>query len=342
MSKRVNTLLLRKKILQIFIFLERIAAYLSAFASFSGSHDELLENPNGAYSQLIRLQEMNRESVSINRPDSKNSDVWVGSAGSSSKKMSMHRSNSLGSSGRYSRSNSFHLPFGLPISVDVPDKSENVDPERPAEQSKEVPLRRLAYLNKPEIPVLILGSVAAVVNGVIFPFYGVLLSNVINAFYERDPDKLKKDSNFWSLMFLIFGFISLLAIPARTYLFGVAGAKLIMRIRLMTFRKVVHREIEWFDNPGNSSGAIGARLSSDAASVRSLVGDALSLIVQNITTLIAGLVIAFVSNWQLSFIILALVPLLGLNGYVQLKFMQGFSKDAKVRTNTCTRSYNTV
>ncbi|KAG6525619.1 hypothetical protein ZIOFF_015581 [Zingiber officinale] len=295
-----------------------------------GSHDKLLENPNGAYSQLIRLQEMNPESVSINRPDSKKSDVWVGSARSSSKKLSMHRSNSLGSSGRHNSSNSFQISFGLPVSVDVQDQSENVDPERPAEQAKEVPLRRLAYLNKPEIPVLILGSIAAVVNGVIFPVYAILLSNVINAFYERDPHKLKKDSNLWSLMFLIFGGISLLAIPARTYFFGIAGAKLIMRIRLMTFQKVVNKEIEWFDNPGNSSGAIGGRLSADAASVRSLVGDVLSLIVQNITTLITGLVIAFVSNWQLSLIILALVPLLGFNGYVQMKFIQGFSKDAKI------------
>ncbi|RZS02258.1 hypothetical protein BHM03_00032267 [Ensete ventricosum] len=44
--------------------------------------------------------------------------------------------------------------------------------------------------------------------------------------------------------------------------------KLIRRIRLMTFQKVVNMEIEWFDDPENSSGAIAARLSADAATVR--------------------------------------------------------------------------
>ena len=98
----------------------------------------------------------------------------------------------------------------------------------------------------------------------------------------------------------------------------------------MTFEKVVNMEIEWFDHTENSSGAIGARLSADAAKVRGLVGDALQLVVQNSATLIAGLVIAFVSNWELSLIILALIPLIGLNGWIQMKFIQGFSADAKV------------
>ena len=98
----------------------------------------------------------------------------------------------------------------------------------------------------------------------------------------------------------------------------------------MCFEKVVHMEVSWFDVPLHSSGAIGSRLSADAASVRALVGDALALIVQNISTAIAGLVIAFIASWQLALIILALLPLIGVNGYVQMKFLKGFSADAKV------------
>ncbi|TXG63205.1 hypothetical protein EZV62_010199 [Acer yangbiense] len=50
----------------------------------------------------------------------------------------------------------------------------------------------------------------------------------------------------------------------------------------------------------------------------------------NISTAIAGLVIAFIASWQLALIILALLPLIGVNGYVQMKFMKGFSSDAKM------------
>jgi ABC-type multidrug transport system fused ATPase/permease subunit len=64
--------------------------------------------------------------------------------------------------------------------------------------------------------------------------------------------------------------------------------------------------------------------------VKSLVGDTMALIVQNISTVIAGLVIAFTANWILAFIVLAVSPTILMQGIVQMKFLKGFSADAKV------------
>ncbi|ONK63144.1 uncharacterized protein A4U43_C07F11860 [Asparagus officinalis] len=297
-----------------------------------GSHSELLKDPDGAYKQLIRLQEMNKNSENTSQSDHDKLNLSSDVGRRSSQHMSLNRSitressSSIGNSSRHS----FSVPLGLPVGIDFQDnKLEEGNTDISSQEIKEVSLKRLAYLNKPEIPVLAIGSISAIINGTIFPIFGILLSSAINTFYDP-PAKMKKDSKFWSLLFCVFGVISFLALPARQYFFGVAGSRLIRRIRLMTFEKVVHMEVGWFDEPENSSGAVGARLSADAATVRGLVGDALALIVQNITTLIVGLVIAFIANWQLSLIILALLPFIGLNGYVQMKFMQGFSADAKV------------
>ncbi|WVZ71506.1 hypothetical protein U9M48_020089 [Paspalum notatum var. saurae] len=280
-----------------------------------GAHNELLRDPEGAYSQLIRLQEANQQD---NRKGDSNARPG--------KQMSINKSASRRSSRDNSSHHSFSVPFGMPLGIDIQDGSSN---KLCDEMPQEVPLSRLASLNKPEIPVLILGSIASVISGVIFPIFAILLSNVIKAFYEP-PHLLRRDSQFWSSMFLVFGAVYFLSLPVSSYLFSIAGCRLIRRIRLMTFEKVVNMEIEWFDHPENSSGAIGARLSADAAKVRGLVGDALQLVVQNSSTLVAGLVIAFVSNWELSLIILALIPLIGLNGWIQMKFIQGFSADAKM------------
>lgn len=82
--------------------------------------------------------------------------------------------------------------------------------------------------------------------------------------------------------------------------------------------------------PWEKSGAVSARLATDASTVRTLVGDTLALIVQNIATVAAGLVIAFSANWILSFVVLAVSPLMLIQGYIQMKFLKGFSADAKV------------
>ena len=282
------------------------------------------------------MQDVKKESKQAT-DDQNNSEITMesfrqSSLRQSSRKSSILRSISRGSSGRGNSSHhSFSVAFGIPARLDVTDTAlEDLDnPPEAKKKSPEVSIRRLAYLNKPEIPVLLGGTIAAIISGVILPIFGLLVSSVIKTFFEP-PHERKKDANFWSIMFLVLGAVSFLSAPARSYLFSVAGCKLIERIRLMCFEKVVHKEIGWFDEPENSSGAIGARLSADAATVRALVGDALGQIVQSIASVVAGLVIAFDASWQLAFIVLALVPLLGVNGYVQRQSMRGFSADAKV------------
>ncbi|KAE9618860.1 putative xenobiotic-transporting ATPase [Lupinus albus] len=285
-----------------------------------GRHSELLSDREGAYSQLIRLQEINKETKET--VDLSKSELSAESFRQSSQKRSLGKSTSRGSSEGNS-SNS----FGLPTRVKVAD----TDPEssHAEEKSREVPLWRLASLNKPEIPVLLIGCAVAVANGVILPIFGLLVSSIIKTFYEPF-DELKRDSKFWAIMFMILGLASFIIIPARAYFFSVAGCKLIQRIRHMCFEKVVNMEVGWFDKPENSSGAVGARLSAEAASVRALVGDALGLLIGNLATALAGLIIAFTASWELALIILVLIPLLGLNGYVEMKFMTGFSADAKM------------
>lgn len=95
---------------------------------------------------------------------------------------------------------------------------------------KNNPVRRLAYLNKLETPILVLGSVAASVNGVAFPVFGILISSAIKTFFEP-AHELRKHARFWALVYLILGLVSLLSVPFQYLFFGIAGGKLVERIR---------------------------------------------------------------------------------------------------------------
>jgi len=294
-----------------------------------GPHDELVMNPDGAYSQLIRLQESKEE-------EEQKPERHVSDSRSKSRSLSLKRSISRGSMGNSSQ-HSLTLPIGMPGSVELLEGNDENWEEDEKEQArdgdreapKKAPMGRLASLNKPEVPILVLGSLAAGVHGVLFPLFGLMISNAIKTFYEP-PHQLKKDASFWGLMCVVLGIVSILSIPVEYFLFGVAGGKLIERIRALSFRSIVHQEVAWFDDPKNSSGALGARLSVDALNVRRLVGDNLALAVQVTSTLIAGFVIAFVADWKLTLIILCVMPLSGVQGYAQVKFLKGFSQDAKI------------
>ncbi|GKD14681.1 ABC transporter B family member 21-like protein, partial [Tanacetum coccineum] len=272
-----------------------------------GSHLELLQDPEGAYAQLIRLQEVNTDSgqhtSQVRRPSHQQP---VSPESSSSRHVIMPTQDSV------------------PESMEI----EATRVEEPTKKPPKVPLKRLFYLNKPEIPILVIGSIAAIANGIVLPVFGILISSMIKIFFEPHH-KMKRDSIFWALMFTLVGVVSLFSFTGRSYFFSVAGAKLIRRTRLLCFEKVINMEVGWFDRSENTSGAIGARLSADAASVRGLVGDALAQLVQDLSSVVVGVTIALSTCWQLALVILALAPLVGVNGYVQVKFIKGFSNDAK-------------
>ncbi|XP_044976770.1 ABC transporter B family member 4-like [Hordeum vulgare subsp. vulgare] len=288
-----------------------------------GPHHTLVKDPNGAYSQLIRLQET--------RGDERHKikDSGVPNSLSKSTSLSNRRSmtkDSFGNSNRYS----FKNPLGLSVELheDEITGEQNKDDLSNGKTLQKASIGRLFYLNKPEVPYLLLGAIAASVHGVIFPLFGILMSGVIKSFYEP-PDKLRKDSSFWALISVVLGFASFIAIPAQYLLFGIAGGKLIERVRTLSFQNIVHQEVAWFDNPSNSSGALGTRLSVDALNVRRLVGDNLGLIVQSTAALITGFVIAFTADWRLALIITCVIPLVGAQGYAQVRFLKGFSEEAK-------------
>ncbi|KAK4373872.1 hypothetical protein RND71_004549 [Anisodus tanguticus] len=292
-----------------------------------GSHLELMRNKEGAYVQLIQLQELSKYSGEQDSDELDREEIIMNPEDQSNQLISVTRS----ASKCLSRiENNSHHSSSISVSAAEKAVGECHDPNSTVvlRKDKDNTFCRLALMNKPEIPELLLGCIAAIVNALILPIFGVLLSNVIKTFYEP-AHELRKHSRFWSLIFVGLGLASLLATPLRTFFFAVAGCKLIKRIRLMCFEKIVYMEVSWFDRTENSIGAISSRLSTDAASVRGMVGESLALLVQNTSTAIAGLVIGLEASWQLALIMIVMVPLIGLNGYLHMKYISGFGVDAK-------------
>ncbi|VAH78731.1 unnamed protein product [Triticum turgidum subsp. durum] len=286
-----------------------------------GVHDDLIKDPDGAYSDLIRLQQAHTEET----PEM----PYVASSRFKSTSLSLEQS--IRDSPRNRRQHS-SKSLGLSRSDDlfrhVASREEHLE-IGDSEAPKEAPIGRLFNLSRPEAPILLLATIAATLHGLLFPSFSIMMSGGIRTFYYP-ADQLRKDSTFWALMCLLMAIISLVSIQLEFYLFGVAGGKLIERVRALSFQSIIHQEVAWFDDPSNSSGALGARLFIDALNIRRLVGDNLAVLVQCTVTLICGFGIAFASDWKLTLSIIGVIPFLGLQNYIQLRFLKGFGEDAKV------------
>ena len=88
--------------------------------------------------------------------------------------------------------------------------------------------------------------------------------------------------------------------------------------------------IAWLDQPRNNSGALSARLASDCQTVNGLTTTYICIIVQNITNLLAGIIIALFYEWRTALVAIGLIPLMILAGAIEMAFTTGFSAKTDV------------
>lgn len=108
-------------------------------------------------------------------------------------------------------------------------------------------------------------------------------------------------------------------------IFSNIGQKITQKIRYQTYGKMLRMPIPWFDNPKHNAGNLTSKLSADCKNVNGLVTTFAAISIQNLTTLIAGIVIAFIFEWRTSLVALGLIPFMIIAGVIQMKFTTGFS-----------------
>lgn len=206
----------------------------------------MVKDPAGAYSQLIRLQEVDQETCH---------QLNAGLSGPLSKK-SQSPEQPISTCSAGNGSHSVIPPVNLPgptalLEYDGADgdkSNKNTD----VKVSKKAPMGRLISLNRPETALLLFGSLAAAIDGTVYPMMGLVMASAAKTFYELPAEKRQEDSIFWGLLCIGLGAMGMISKLANSLLFAIAGGKLIERIRAFTFKNIVYQEAAWFDHPANS------------------------------------------------------------------------------------------
>ena len=162
------------------------------------------------------------------------------------------------------------------------------------------------------------GILSALINGTIFPLFSLFFSRLLNVLirlYANPNDaQAVSDANLYSLLFFILGICSFIFTTLQTGIFRIIGESITLKIRIEVFNKLLRLPIPFFDIPRNNSGSLAARLSAECNQINGLTTTIVSITLQNISTLITGLIIAFVFEWRTALVTLGMIPFLILAG----------------------------
>lgn len=230
----------------------------------SGSHDELVQDPTGAYASLERLQ---RNAAKSGRDEGTSSNTAGGGTSLSSQfgtnlDQSSHSMSWRRSSSRVSRSSSASSfrDASTTVKQDGGGRVEGTELEALPVPS----FRRLLMMNAPEWKQVTLGLLSAALFGAIQPAYAYALGSVISVYFLTDHDAIKSHIRAYTLIFFALFILSFGLNVCQHYNFAFMGERLTKRIRERMLSKILTFEVGWFDQEENSTGAICSRLAKDA------------------------------------------------------------------------------
>jgi ATP-binding cassette subfamily B (MDR/TAP) protein 1 len=176
------------------------------------------------------------------------------------------------------------------------------------EQKYKPPLGRLFLMSKPEWLVLPIAFLGPLLSAGVLPVMGYVLSHVIAAFYITPREAMIEEVNTWALWFIGCAVSVWVGDTLKWLCFTYVSECLALRLRDQSFRALLRQDVGFFDDPANNPTGLTTTLERQTKQVSQMTGISFGNAVGSMWGLTCGLVLSFIGSWQLTLVLLAMMP----------------------------------
>ena len=182
---------------------------------------------------------------------------------------------------------------------------------KPARAPRGTTLRRIVSLARPEWRLLLAGTAALAVGSAASLLYpqairviidGALGTGAPTVFGPAGPASVDHAAIAMAALALLQG----LSIALRARSFGVAGERVVTRLRKDLFRSILEQEVAFFDE--RRTGELTSRLASDTSVLQSAVSANVSMGLRHLVTSVGAVGFLLFTSARLALVMLAVVP----------------------------------
>lgn len=199
-------------------------------------------------------------------------------------------------------------------------------------------IKLISSFNAPELKFMVIGLIFSALCGGGNPTQAVFFAKQIvilsNPNLEQEKHKIKKDSDFWSAMYLMLAIVQFLSFAIQGILFAKCSERLIHRVRDRAFRTMLRQDVAFFDKDENTAGVLTSFLSTETTHVAGLSGVTLGTLLMVITTLVSAIAMSLAIGWKLSLVCISTIPVLLACGFLRFYMLAHFQRRSKAAYNS--------
>ncbi|KAJ0319914.1 hypothetical protein Brms1b_003506 [Colletotrichum noveboracense] len=156
-----------------------------------------------------------------------------------------------------------------------------------------------------------IGILAAVGSGVALAMMNLIIGNLMDIMSDpstisANPDKFMAAVSKNALYFVYIGIARFATTYIYSALFTYVAFKLTRNVRRTYLQAALSQEISFFDH--GTAGSIAMQATTNGKLIQSGIAEKLGLFFSSVSTFFAAFIIAFVSQWKLTLIIICIVP----------------------------------